>query len=273
VKKICIQITALSALIAGPAFAADMAVKAPPQQAPVSNWTGWYVGIDAGYGLNEKTGDRFCINPAGALFGTGCSPNQYSSVTSPSGGLIGGEAGYNWQTGVVVMGVETDLQWSGIKSSATVPFPVIFAPGTSGLYTATDNLQWFGTTRGRIGFLPTPDLLVFATGGVIYGRESASAVTAPGAGVTYPAALSTTRTGAVGGLGIEYRLQGNLSAKLEGLYYDMGTLTASFNCPAGAATCTPGFTQGGTFKLDGAIVRAGLNWHFNETPPAAMVTK
>jgi len=240
------------------ADAADLVYKSPAP--PTGSWTGFYFGIDGGYGWNQRTGDRYCINPAGVLFGTGCSPNEVSSVFSPSGGLVGGEAGYNWQTGVVVTGMETDIQWSGIRASTVVPIATAIPGGT---YTATDNLSWFGTTRGRIGFLATPQLLAYATGGIIYGRENVSALTTPGNGFLYPSAASTTRAGGVVGAGLEYAFAANFSAKIEGLYYDMGTLTTTFACPAGATTCAAGYTEGGNFAVRGAILRGGLNLHFN----------
>ena len=54
-----------------------------------------------------------------------------------------------------------------------------------------------------------------------------------------------------------------VSAKIEGLYYDMGTLTAAFTCPSSGAMCTPGYAENGTFAIKGTIWRAGLNWHFH----------
>jgi outer membrane immunogenic protein len=71
-----------------------------------------------------------------------------------------------------------------------------------------------------------------------------------------------TRAGGVVGAGFEYAIGGNLSAKVEGLYYNMGTLTSTgCNSPG---VCTPGFTYlgFGTYALRGEIFRAGLNWHF-----------
>src|SRR5689334_19306937 len=80
----------------GSAYAADMAVKARPlPPAPVWNWTGFYVGVNAGYGQNDSTGDRTCFNPAGVFFGPGCTANIVGHTLQPSGALAGGTAGYN----------------------------------------------------------------------------------------------------------------------------------------------------------------------------------
>jgi outer membrane immunogenic protein len=268
-KKLIVGLVAIGALIAAPAMAADlrMPVKAPPAPiAPAFSWTGFYLGIDGGYGWNDSTGDRTCVNPGGVFFGPGCTQNIQGHVISPSGGLFGGTAGYNVQGGNFVYGIETDIQWSNISASATVPIGV---PAPTGSYTATDKLNWFGTARGRIGFLATPQLLAYVTGGLIYGNESVTAITFFPSGFNYPAALSTTRTGGVVGGGLEYAFANNFSAKVEGLYYDMGTLNIAFTCPTGSATCSSGFTEGGTFAERGFIVRGGLNWHFNFGGPVA----
>ena len=250
---------------AGITSAADMPVKAPPPVAPVWSWTGFYVGLNGGYGQNDFTGDRTCINPAGAFFGSGCTPNIVGHVLTPSGALFGGTAGYNVQTGSFLYGFETDIQWSDIKASATVPVGLPAAP--PGNYIASEDLRWFGTARGRIGVLPAPQLLVYATGGVIYGNENMVATTAFNGGFTYPVAASSTRVGGVIGVGVEYAFTHNFTAKLEGLFYDMGTLYPGFLCPAGATTCSTGFNEGGAFSERGFIVRGGLNWHFNLAGP------
>ena len=260
-------------LIAAPlsmARAADMPLKAPPPPpAPAWSWTGFYVGVDAGYGWNQNTGDAICITPAGTVFGLGCT-NPTGSVMQPSGGLVGGEAGYNYQSGIFVAGIETDLQWSSIKGSGTTLLyenPIFVGPVAT--YTATSNMDWFGTTRARVGFLPTERLLLYATGGVIYADESATAVgmSLPGhLPAIAPASASATLAGGTFGAGLEYAFNGNLSAKVEGLYYNMGTLTAPYTCPAAATTCVPGYSENGTFVTRGTILRAGLNWHFGGGP-------
>lgn len=264
-----ILVSAAVLTMASTASAADMALKAPPPPpTPVSSWTGFYIGVDGGYGSNQSTGDSVCINPAGIVFGAGCTLPT-GPVMRPSGGLFGGEAGYNYQSGVVVTGVETDFQWSGIRGSGTALLsePIFVGPVAS--YSATSNMDWFGTTRARIGILPSGRLLVYVTGGAIYGDESATAtgIALPGhVPAIFPASATTTRVGGTVGAGLEYAFNGNLSAKVEGLYYDMGTLTAAFTCPAGATTCTPRYSEDGTFAMRGTIWRAGLNWHFSGGP-------
>jgi outer membrane immunogenic protein len=265
-KNICIGIAALATLIAAPVFAADMPLKAPPAPvAPAWSWTGFYVGVNGGYGWNNSTGNKFCINLVGVLNGVGCdSPN--TGVVRPRGGFAGGQAGYNWQVNSLVLGVETDIQWSDIKrSSSVIDLCCSGAAVPAGTLSATSKLDWFGTFRGRLGVLATPKALLYVTGGLIYGHETTSALLTftPPPTNFFPNSASTTRAGGTVGAGLEYAFTPNFSGKVEGLWYDMGSLTSSFTCPAGSTTCTVGYTIGSTFKFRGEMVRGGLNWKFN----------
>jgi len=257
-------LAAVSALmLAAPAaHAADMAVKAPPAPAPVLSWTGFYGGLNGGYGWNTSTGDQTCINPGGVVNGPGCwSP--LTGTVRPNGGLFGGQLGYNWQTGPVVFGLETDIQWSGIKGSGSVAEPCC-NPGFAssiGVFTASSNLDWFGTVRGRLGVTAGSNALLYATGGLIYGHEVVSDAVTFG-GIVYPASASSDRAGGIVGGGIEYAFSPSFSGKIEGLYYDMGSLTDSFTCPA-FGTCVLGYTEQTKYSFRGAIIRGGLNAHFN----------
>ena len=259
-KKALPAIAAFAALIASPALAADMVFKAPPPPVPVAwTWSGFYFGINGGYGWNASTTSFSCVSPFGA--GLGCP--LYSTATSPQGGLFGGQAGYNFQRGKFVYGVETDFQWSGIRSSPTLGFPATVPVvgggvlGTPSTVNVTQNLDWFGTVRLRLGFTPVARTLVYATGGLFYGRENVSfSDNFPGAPGFYAAAAASTRVGGTVGGGIEYAFSPALSAKLEGLYYNMGSQTVSFLNPLTT------FTAAEAYNYTGGIVRAGLNWKF-----------
>jgi outer membrane immunogenic protein len=265
-KKSMLALVAVGALIAGPAMAADlrMPVKAPYAPPPVvTSWTGFYIGLNGGYGWNKDTGSSTCVNPTGGT--VGCDLGL-GNIVQPHGGLFGGQIGYNWQTGPVVFGIESDLQWADISGTASATDLCCQGiAGTSGIYTASSKLDWFGTVRGRLGFTIGNNALLYGTGGLIYGHESVSqslSFVGPPAFI-YPGSASTTRTGATVGAGLEYLFTPAFSAKIEGLWYDMGSLNTTFTCPAGSLTCSPGFTTGGHFNFSGAIVRGGLNYHFN----------
>jgi len=117
---------AVSAILSiSTACAADLPVKARPPPPPVYSWAGWHVGINAGYGWGPSN-DGSLTNFA-TVFGTpfavanGFIPSSLG--LGPSGGFAGGQIGYDWQKGMTVFGLETDLQWSGIRASNTVFFP------------------------------------------------------------------------------------------------------------------------------------------------------
>lgn len=248
---------AFGALIA-PAVAADMPLKAPPP--PAFSWTGFYVGANAGWGTLRDEGDPYCINPAGVPMGAGCSRVYGGHIARGNGFIGGGQAGYNWQSGRWVLGVETDIQGADIKGSVDVvgPFGVVGFTGNSGAasFIAAEKLSWLGTTRGRLG-LAFDHLLLYATGGVAYGGASVSQDHVFAA-VQYPSTASANKTGWVAGGGLEFAFTGNWSGKVEGLFYDLGSITT-------AGPQVPHFTnfiEGKNFDVQGAIVRAGLNYRF-----------
>jgi outer membrane immunogenic protein len=250
-KKLWLAAVAGLALSTSAAFAADLGrpyYKAPPPPPVVApSWTGFYIGVNGGYGWGNRTGDLFCAG------GVVCQDTT-GTFLRPQGGLAGGQLGYNWQSGIVVYGIEADIQWADIRNSSTV----FLGPGLIDTLSASDRLDWFGTVRGRIGLTPwSQNALVYVTGGLIYGgqRVSATLVT-PGLGPCFTAGCfasnSTTRTGGTVGGGFEYLFTPNLSAKVEGLWFDMGSRDLFINN-----------VESERMRLQGVIVRAGLNWHFN----------
>src|SRR5690606_38006072 len=84
-----------------------------------------------------------------------------------SGFIAGAQAGYNWQSGSMVYGIETDIQWSGIKAEGSIGLTdgVDFVNGEAG-----SKIDWFGSTRLRVGYTPVERFMVYATGGVAYGK-------------------------------------------------------------------------------------------------------
>jgi outer membrane immunogenic protein len=155
-----------------------------------------------------------------------------------SGVLGGGQLGYNWQLSSLVLGIETDIDASGVRGST--------ASGICAGVTCTTSETWFGTTRGRLGFA-ADHWLFYGTGGVAYGDVTFSNVPAP-----FTTSGSTTRVGWTAGGGVEYAFTRAWSAKVEYLYADLGN--SGFGCTPGCGTSTVSFKQN--------ILRAGLNFHF-----------
>jgi outer membrane immunogenic protein len=191
----------LVAAMAAPSFAADLprpSYKAPIYTAPGFSWTGFYVGLNGGYG-----------------FGTSrwSAPGFDTSDFEVNGGLAGGTIGYNLQTGSWVWGLEGDLDYSWIKGSTTDSCP-------GGCETA---IPWFATARGRIGYAGWDRWLPYITGGAAFAQIK---MTPPGGPDE-----KETKIGWTAGAGIEYALWSNWSSKIEYLYADLGSATCS------AATC------------------------------------
>jgi outer membrane immunogenic protein len=255
-KKLLLAGLAIGALIA-PAMAADMPVKAPPP--PLFSWTGFYLGANAGFGTIRDQALPYCINPLGVVMGVGCS-DVFGGRVRGDGFLGGGQAGYNWQVGHWVLGVETDIQGGDVKGTDVVtgPFQVVgvkpLSPPAS--YTTSEKLSWLGTTRGRLG-LAFDRLLIYATGGVAYGEASVNQnLAAPG--IQFPSSASATMTGWTAGGGLEYAFAGNWSAKFEGMFYNLGTITTA----AAAVPHVNTFGEVKTFNVEGAVARVGVNWRF-----------
>jgi outer membrane immunogenic protein len=226
-----------------PAVAADMAVSAPlPVVAPY-NWTGFYLGVNAGGALGR---DRTTHNLAAA------AGSAEQSNVSPAGIIGGAQAGYNWQLGTwLLLGVETDIDGSGQTSSYTCDASCnpLFATGVH-----TQKIGWLGTTRVRAGLVTGP-ILTYFTGGVAYGGVTTNYVeTAPG-GVA-SASLSGTKTGWTIGSGVEASLGGNWTGKIEYLYIDLGGRSFSLTGPAFGNEII-------TTRIHESMFRGGLNYSFN----------
>src|SRR5262249_32253511 len=241
-------VVAVAGLIGAPAFAADMAVKAPPSApAPVPTWTGFYGGIQFGGAWSDEAVTLSPNDPISANFLGGVVFGDSAGVTNyripQSGPVAGFEAGYNWQWSNWLLGLEADFSFagmSGIASASSRPIAGVFFQSA----TAQQSTDWFGTIRGRLGWLATPNLLVFGTGGFAYGRVSDSAnwmFSPPPGGIgigffpfaitciagvpCYAGGSASIRTGWTAGGGIEYLLDQHWSAKLEYQFVDLGSET------------------------------------------------
>src|SRR5215468_3098124 len=175
-----------------PALGADMAVKAPPYKAPPIapyTWTGWYIGANAGYGVGQGQG-IFAFGPGAP------GPGIETFNAMPGGGFGGIQLGYNYQINSIVLGGETDIQGAGISDTRTCLLNC--TAGSSALI--DQKLNWFGTTRARVGLANGPVLSYF-TAGAAYGGTETGLTTTFG-GVTNAATVTTTKTGWTWGTGV-----------------------------------------------------------------------
>jgi outer membrane immunogenic protein len=225
IKRLLLAATALAAF-AVPALAADMALKAPPAVIAY-NWTGFYAGIEGG----GAWGNHRFINEVGV-----------DTSSNLHGGLVGGDIGYNYQSGVWVFGVEADLSWADLSGSTFCANPT-FRCGAK--------VDWFGTGRVRIG-RAFDRLLPYVTGGFAYGdivRLNSGNFT-----VFEP---SRTAFGWTIGAGVDYALSAAWSLRAEYLYVDLTKETFP-------GAVFPGLALYGPAQIDARfhVVRAALNFKF-----------
>ena len=263
IMKKLVLVGALLLTIAGIAEAADMPLKAAPL--PV-HWTGCYFGVNLGgaWSNSHATPGSFTSNGFVDFAGREAQ-GEFSTYDFGGGGFTGGgQLGCNYQVSSSwVIGVETDFNGTTLSQLSSFAFPTTAAFNTN-TQSASQSLSWLGTVRGRLGYLVTPSWLVFATGGLAYGQvdNTVSTVGVPDgfAGTTVAVSSNSNRTGYTAGGGVEYAISNKWTAKLEYLYYDLGSETLLLNyasLPGGV-----GNAINYTFTEKGNIVRLGLNLRF-----------
>jgi outer membrane immunogenic protein len=242
--------TALATCGAG-ALAGNSAVT-PPYHAPApvfDPWMGWYAGANIGGSWGRSRSDF-------GISGFATSISASDSVT-PDGVIGGGQLGYNWRLDPNwLIGAEADIQASGEKASGGRFDTVDFEGVTTNYET---KIEWFGTVRGRLGYVFDRRILLYATGGLAYGRVSISGTSTDTFGI---ATLSSTafsnsnvNTGWTAGGGVEAMgWDPRWTWKVEYLYLDLGTLDAAVSSQFIKTHSTSKFTD--------HVVRGGLNFHF-----------
>jgi outer membrane immunogenic protein len=209
------------AALAGPAGAADLprryepVVKAPIYAPMVYNWTGFYIGINGGGAWGHSAWDS-------------------TSGFDLSGGLVGGTAGYNWQTGPWVFGIEGDIDWTNIEGKTNAACPLGCTTGNG----------WLGTVRGRVGYA-FDRIMPYFTAGLAVGDIKASTPLFAG--------KSETNAGWTVGGGLEVAIMNNWTAKAEYLYVDLGEINCGINC---------GALINDKVNFTSHILRGGINYRF-----------
>jgi len=218
---------------------------------PMYNWTGFYIGLNAGYSWGRQENDLVVTATGATLF---------SNSDHLNGFIGGGQIGYNWQVNQWVFGLEADFQGSGQKSDGSfVIAPIVgnaFFPGLTANY--SDKLEWFGTVRGRVGYAmgATGNWLPYLTGGWAFGHGTLSGTgTTTPAGAVNPFSASQDYSGWTVGGGLEWAFADHWSAKAEYLYIDFG----NGSTVAANATGTLSIVSN---KMTDNIARLGVNYKF-----------
>ena len=242
----------IAMLCGATAHAADLGrpyLKAAPVE-QVYSWTGFYVGGNVGYG---ETRSPSVVQGSTITFGT--VDFSGSGNLAATGVVGGGQIGYNWQSSPNwLFGVEADIQGTDQKATLTATIPLLGPP--TPFVSGESRLKYFGTVRGRVGYLFTPSTVIYVTGGLAYGETELNLSKDFGffGGSASSAAVRDTKTGFTAGGGIETKLWGNWSAKAEYLYLDLRSMSGLINdIPAQeSASARVAFRD--------HIVRAGLNY-------------
>jgi outer membrane immunogenic protein len=219
---------------AGHARAADLPTPSlpPPLPAAVYNWTGFYLGINGGFGTGNSNWSD------GVIGATGSFPT--------SGFLVGGTAGVNYQLGVYVFGIEGDGDWTNLRGNSGSTCGAISAVVTPPVSCQTQS-QWLATVRGRVGYA-FDRILLYGTAGAAFGNVQT--------GLNPPSTFdSAVEAGWTVGAGVEVAFAQNWTAKAEYLFVDLpnATCTTAANC-GGAAGSIVSFNEN--------IIRAGINYKF-----------
>jgi len=187
---------AVATVLAAPvaARAADFPVKAPAYLEPAATWSGFYIGLNGGYGFGKSNWD----DPALSL--------------SPKGAVYGGTVGYNLQTGAWLWGAEGDYDISNIKGSADC---------SDGFTCETKN-TWLATARARLGYAGWDNWLPYITGGAALGN-----IRVTNSGLD---SASRSKLGWTVGAGLEYAFWSSWSVKAEYLYVDLGNFDCGIAC-------------------------------------------
>jgi outer membrane immunogenic protein len=258
-------------------------------------WTGFYAGLNGGYGFGDaaarldattttvvrtrifRTAAQAVISdvtsaPVVANF----SARNSAAVDGPLGGL---QFGYNWQRGSWLAGLEADIQGAGQSGKTSFCFPAgAPCPVGAGFLDVSYHLNWFGTVRGRLGVLPDPRVVLYATGGLAYGGVDADLTGGLVGLASTTVSTSRTQVGWTLGGGIEGAVGNGWSVKLEYLYLDLGRVGAGgvtgtssssvnlldtpgqgFNTQVDTTTTASASARA---KLTDHVIRVGFNYRF-----------
>jgi len=255
-------LTGVTLICAGGAQAADMSVRQPPMMpvAPAGIWTGFYIGANGGWGWSKVDTS---VAPFGATALADFAPFALSSHGNAA--AFGGQAGYNWQLGDWVFGLEGDFDGASIGGTQQSVFTSILAPGNTNGFMATDKINWLASIRGRVGYVWGPGLLYF-TGGGAWENVTTTAMISANTGLntfgdSASGSFSNTFSGFVIGGGYEWMIAPSWTVRGEYLFYDFSNNVMSAlalpNCAV--AGCGANVSKNNN---ELSVFRLGANYKF-----------
>jgi outer membrane immunogenic protein len=248
-KFLLVTVGLVASGMAAPASAADLAprpyTKAPPPVVAVYDWSGFYIGANGGGAWSDKcwtiTSFRGPVTP----FSEGCH--------NASGGVVGGQIGYRWQTAGWVFGLEAQGDWADLRGSNVS----LFIPA----WTNNSTIDAFGLFTGQVGYAWNNVLWYVKGGGAV--TDDRYRGTVPALNAQFDSA-NDTRWGGVVGTGLEYGFAPNWSVAVEYDHLFMGNRSITTTSTGVLA----GIPAGGIFRTDSIrqdvdMVTARIDYHFN----------
>lgn len=246
------------ALAALPALAADLPTRTYVKAEPIQtyNWTGFYLGVSAGYGKYDDDATRLIAGNANAATLQGFGIVPASLTTGSDGLLIGPQVGYNWQVGTIVYGLRAGIDFANLQDTHNTP-------GTFLNLAVSQDTKWTATVLGRLGFTPTPNTLIYGIGGLA--AVNSTITVAPSGLICSIGGVACNGGSAKGtdwgfayGAGIEYAVSQQWTASLEWLRLDLDEKTV------GITGGTAGFpvAYSATFPQVIDTLKLALNYRF-----------
>ena len=270
-RRLFLAGTSLMALT-GSTLAADLPVAKAPPPAVMASWAGFYLGAHGSYGWKR---DDFSTPSSVEL----TAPLPINGIRS-KGAVYGAQAGYNWQFGPVVTGLEIDFSVTDIKGSNSVSDSIV-VPGlgsASSSETLGENVKYLGSARARLGWLPAGNVLLYGTAGLAWERldrtddssEIVQQFGQPNLSFSRSTRSPTDKFGWVAGAGVEVMLGSpNWIGRVEYLHYDFGQVVTASSFVQMLPGSTPEITTAGSQTID--VVRAGVSYKFGEPARIASV--
>lgn len=275
-KKLFFATSAIAVLaMAAPAGAADLPIrKAPVYKAPpaavVTSWTGCYAGGHVGYSWSDWQ-DNVVPGARATTLNPIADPGDpivfgYNGSFKTDGFAGGLQFGCDYQYGVIVVGLVSDISWTS-QSQTSNPFAIVpVNPPISSDEFAHVKLEAFGTARARVGWAYSNNFLFYATGGLAWARAQVSyngQVANGGAPLaSFAVSDETYHIGWALGVGVDYRFGSNWTVGVEYLHLDLGNANYRFGNTFPNVTSTEALGSGTNFDLRTDIVRVTANYRF-----------
>lgn len=249
-RLLAAHLAAFALTLAGSASAADLSVAPAPVAARFS-WTGCYVGVHAGGGFAKKDITDPVQLVQDSFLGPGSTPGVTTVSPEPSGAVIGGQAGcdYQFASSSFVVGIQGDAAGSTMRSTKLVGLPL----GNPDVATVDAKTEFLTSVTGRFGYA-ADNVLLYAKGGVAMAGDKYE-VSGTFTGLPFDFRGLEDRWGWTVGGGVDWAFSRHWSANLEYDFYGFGTRTPTF---ADQANAFAGLVN---VRQSIQVVKLGVNFH------------